>query len=50
MTTVDPPSCLFCSEELSALLEGLLLPAAEQGAWMLQWLWQCLYQVTRACN
>ncbi|KAL4425738.1 hypothetical protein ABPG75_009754 [Micractinium tetrahymenae] len=32
------------SEEVSALLEALLLPAAEQGAWMLQWLWQCLYQ------
>jgi len=54
----EPPSLLPCllaafachSEELSALLELLLLPAAEQGAWMLQWIWTTLYQVCLSCK
>lgn len=41
---VPPPSCT-CSEELLQLLEVLLMPAAEQGGWLLQWLWSHLYQV-----
>jgi hypothetical protein len=37
----SPP---ICSEELVQLLQLLFMPAAEQGAWMLQWAWT-FYQV-----
>ena len=33
------------SEELLQLLEALFMPAAEEGAWMLEWLWSFVYQV-----
>lgn len=32
-------------EELLQLLEALLMPAAEEGPWLLQWLWAFLFQV-----
>ena len=40
------PSPPACSEELLQLLEVLLMPAAEQGGWLLQWLWEGVYQPT----
>lgn len=44
ITTATAPPAL-CSEELLQLLEVLLMPAAEKGPWLLQWLWTHLYQV-----
>ncbi len=39
-----PPPEMY-SDELLQLL-GVLMPAAEEGSWALQWLWDWLYQAS----